>query len=51
MQAVEEAAHAILQGISEDENIDFVLGGMERSDKGASFVLVTAERLVREGTP
>ena len=51
LEAVEEAAHTILQGISEDENIDFVLGGMERSDKGASFVLATAERLVKEGTP
>ena len=51
LEAVEEVAHTILQGILEDENIDFVLGGMERSDKGASFVLVTAERLVREGTP
>lgn len=51
LEAVEEVAHTILQGISEDENIDFVLGGMERSDKGASFVLATAERLVKEGTP
>ena len=44
-------AHTILQGNSEDENIDFVLGGMERSDKGDSFVLATAERLVKEETP
>ena len=51
LEAVEEVAHTILQGNSEDENIDFVLGGMERSDKGASFVLATAERLVKEGTP
>lgn len=51
LEAVEKVAHTILQGISEDENIDFVLGGMERSDKGASFVLATAERLVKEGTP
>lgn len=51
LEAVEEVAHTILQGISEDENIDFVLGGMERSDKGASFVLATAERLVKEETP
>ena len=51
LEAVEEGAHTILQGISEDENIDFVLGGMERSDKGASFVLATAERLVKEETP
>ena len=51
LEAVEEVAHTIPQGILEDENIDFVLGGMERSDKGASFVLATAERLVKEGTP
>ena len=51
LEAVEEVAHTIPQGISEDENIDFVLGGMERSDKGASFVLATAERLVKEETP
>ena len=51
LEAVEEVAHTIPQGILEDENIDFVLGGMERSDEGASFVLATAERLVKEGTP
>lgn len=51
LEAVEEVAHTILQGILEDENIDFVLGGMERSDEGASFVLATTERLVKEGTP